>query len=622
MDEKALVKKICMCLGGRSNIEEITLCANRLRFRLKNIEKIQEDQLKNTEGILEFINRKGEYQILFSNNTESIYRELERNLSLTSSSKIGIGKMRRLCSKIGSAFLSVLPILIGACILEIVLAILVYLDWITERGIIYTILSDTIQIVFIFFPFLLSLSLGRIFRCNRFLCVMTAAIFMMSNGADGLSTTQIPILDTVVPIVNYNAMLIPLIFTIWLVGHMDDWMKKIVENSWFDLLRKIIVLFITVPIVLYLIVPIYTQMISILVAGILGVQVVANWFVPMIIGGLFPVIMVLGLQYGLTPKATVLASAGMDFLIGPGMFAGFLAQAGAAFVVAMKTKYRKTRQLAGYSSFLCLFGFCEPAVYGIDLKRRVPLYASMAGGAIAGLYMGIFQVQKVERGLPGILLLPSYYAGGIMNLVHVIIGSVLGCAISSFLTYRFLDDDIELRERTIIVENKVINSLKFPKDISEFEQAQGEIIAACTSGRAIPLQHVNDPIFANELLGKGVAILPTEGRIVAPVRGKVIVLFDSKHAIGIESENDTEVLIHIGLGTVSLKGEYFHACVDIGDWVEVGDTLIEFDLEKIKDLGYDTVIPVTICNSDDYKQVISLIHQEVKVLEPLTKVVR
>ena len=319
----------------------------------------------------------------------------------------------------------------------------------------------------------------------------------------------------------------------------------------------------------------------------------ASWLVPTLIGGLTPLLVMTGTHYGLIPIGiNNRMTMGYDTIIYPGMLASNVSQGGAALAVALKTKNSEIRQLASSAGITAVCGITEPALYGVNLRFKTPLYSSMIGGAVGGLFLGLFRVCNYSGGSPGFLTLPSYIGGDtMMNFVYACIGAVISVAVS-FVSCLVLYKDKE--EVTVKEDENVQRSL-----------GNEIIIASPMKGEIMPLNEVNDETFASEMMGKGVAIKPVDGKVVSPINGIVQTIFKTKHAIGLKSEDGTEILIHIGMDTVQLEGKHFKAYVKDGGKVKIGDTLIEFDTEAIKKEGYELTTPVIVTNTNDYLEVLA-----------------
>ncbi len=267
-----------------------------------------------------------------------------------------------------------------------------------------------------------------------------------------------------------------------------------------------------------------------------------------------------------------------------------ISQAAASLAVSLKTKDKELKQIAFSSSITAfLGGITEPAMYGVTLKLKKPMYACMIGGATAGLFAGIVNLKAFVYVTPGLLSLPMWVSEGTNNLIHAIITLIIAAVVTFIATLIIgFDDPVEQNkeeQRKVIEENIYINILTPVK------------------GDTVPLKDIDDETFSSGIMGAGIGIIPREGKVYAPGDGIVSACFKTGHAIGM-TINDIEVLIHVGIDTVSLDGKYFNLAIKQGQNVKKGDLLLEFDIDKIKDAGYDLTTIVIITNSNDYMDVL------------------
>ena len=317
-------------------------------------------------------------------------------------------------------------------------------------------------------------------------------------------------------------------------------------------------------------------------------------------GGLSPLLVMTGMHYSLYPAIfTQLATSGYQTIF-PGMLVANVCQGAAALCVSVKSKNSDLKQLAASTGATAVIGITEPAMYGVNLKLKKPFYAVLAGGAIGGLYAGITGVKVFTPGGAALVGVPAYIGPEISNIINILIASAIGFVVTFALTW-ILGFEDEVEETEELEENTDIKPLK--NKIS---------IMSPINGEAVPLSSVNDLTFAEEIMGKGIAIIPTEGKVVSPINGTVEMVFNTKHAIGLKSDDGAEILIHIGLDTVKLEGEHFNVFVKNGDRVNVGDKLVEFDKDAIKNKGYDVITPIIVTNTMDYLEVMASNVESVK----------
>ena len=413
---------------------------------------------------------------------------------------------------------------------------------------------------------------------------------------------------------SYSSSVLPIILAVWFMSYIEPIADKISPKAIKFFSKPLITALITGIVTLVVIGPLGYIISDKIGLGIKTLESYASWLVPTILGALTPLLIMTGTHYGLIPIGiNNRMTMGYDTIIYPGMLASNVAQGGAALAVAVKSKDTEIKQLASSAGITAVCGITEPALYGINLRFRSALYSSMIGGAIGGLFLGIFRVCNYSGGSPGFLTLPSYIGGDTMtNFVFAVIGAAVSVAVAFVACLILYKDPVDENEEVKVTE-KVENT-----------RANGNMITvkAPLTGEAVALKNVNDPVFADEIMGKGIAIIPTEGKVVSPVNGTIEMLFDTKHAIALKDENGVEMLIHIGLDTVKLGGKHFNAHVKQGDKVTVGTLLVDFDMEKIKEEGYDCITPVVITNGAEFGEILAIDDKSVTKGEELIKVVK
>ena len=357
--------------------------------------------------------------------------------------------------------------------------------------------------------------------------------------------------------------------------------------------KPLITIFVTGLVGLIVIGPIGYIISNYVADGVNALNTYCSWLVPVLVGTLTPLLVMTGTHYGLVPIGiNNRMMMGYDTLIYPGMLASNVAQGGAALAVSIKSKKTDVKSLASSAGITAVCGITEPALYGVNLRFKTPLYASMIAGGIGGLFMGIFGVKNFSGGSPGFLTLPSYIGDDTLTSFYfACIGAVISVVLAFVITLVIFKD-----------EEETTREEKDDSAASEKKSVQGKEIEIFSpiKGEAVELSEVDDPTFAEEILGKGAAIIPSEGKVSAPFDGTVISVFDTKHAIALQSVDGLELLIHIGLDTVKLNGKHYDAKVSNGDKIKKGQELIVFDMDKIKKEGYDIVTPVVVTNPDDY----------------------
>lgn len=622
MNYRELAKDILKNVGGEGNVTAVTHCATRLRFNLKDDSKANTEVLKNTKGIMGVVSKGGQFQVIIGSDVASVYRplcELGTFETKTGSSEDDgekKGAVAKVLDTVAGIFTPIIPAITGAGMLKAVLALLVFFKWIDPTSQAYQILNFMSDAAFYFLPFLLANSAAKKFKCNPYMAMTIAAILLHPTFAAMKSAGEpVHFLGLPITLVSYSSSVIPIILSVWFMSYVEPIADKISPKPVKFFTKPLITMVVTGITALVVIGPIGTICGDGIAAGIKVLDDYASWLVPLIVGIFSPLLVMTGMHYGLIPIGiNNIATAQFDTVVGPGMLASNIASGAASLGVSIKTKDSDLKQLASSAGITGVCGITEPAMYGVHLKTKVSLYATMIGGGFGGLYLGIMGVGRYTSGSPGLLALPGYIGDqGFTNITHACIGAAIAFVVS-FIAALVLYKDKEVE--TVKAEEKQ------PVDRTQFQASEGDVIGAPMAGTAIALAEVEDPTFAEEILGKGIAINPVSGEVYAPVDGEILTVFDTKHAYGIKGDNGVELLIHIGIDTVKLNGQHFTAMVKDGDRVKKGDLIAKFDLEAIKAAGYSTITPVIVSNTGDYTDVLGLAGHAVNVNDQLMKVIK
>lgn len=606
MNYKNLAAEILALVGGEKNVAMVTHCATRLRFNLKDSKKADTSALKETEGVLGVVEKSGQYQVVIGNDVPNVFKELTAlGKFSTEASSDDSGEKKSILNTvfdtISGIFTPFLPALTGAGMIKAVMALLVAFNLVDRNSQLYSILNFIADSAFYFMPILLAYSAAQKFKTNPYLAMTLGGVllhpsFLSMVNAAKESGDPLRFLGVPIPLVSYSSSVIPIILTVWLMSYVHRLADKISPKIIKFFTVPLITLIITAPIMLTLIGPLGSYIGNVVASGIAILDARASWLTPLIIGAFSPLLVMAGMHYAIIPfGVNNLATLGYDTLVGPGMLASNVAQGGAALAVALKTKNFNLKQLAYSAGVTAVCGITEPAMYGVTLKLKKPLYAVIIGGGLGGLFAGIFGVRRFMSGSPGLLTLPAYLGDPLSNFFF----AVGTCAIS--FVGAFVVTLILGFEDPKSPEQKSAPALEPTRE--EKRPGKKTTLCAPVSGAVIPLSEVDDPTFSTEVLGKGAAVIPNSGRVVSPAHATVITVYDTNHAICLVSDDGAEILIHIGLDTVRLKGNYFSCKVKEGQKVALGDLLIEFDLQKLKEEGYDTVTPLIVSNADDYSEI-------------------
>lgn len=638
MNYQELGAKILELVGGKENVTGINHCATRLRFNLKEESKAQTEKLKSTEGVLGVVSKGGQYQIIIGNDVNHVYKPIAEECNLNKISKgtsqpeekKGLGS--RFIDTITGIFTPILSAITAAGMLKAILAVLTAFHWIDTEGSTYQVISFMADAAFYFLPILLANSAAKKFDCNPYLAMMLGGILLHPNFVNMVTAskeTGEAIRLFFLPVYNasYSSSVIPIILTVWFMSYVEPIADKISPKAIKFFTKPLITILVTGTVSLLLLGPVGYVVANWIADGVNLLNTYVSWLVPLILGGLFPLLVMTGTHYGIIPIGiNNRMTTGYDTIVYPANLASNIAQGAAAFAVAVKTKAREVRQLAGSAGITAVCGITEPALYGINLRFKTPLISACIGGAAGGLYVGLFRVKNYAGGSPGLLTLPGYLGGtGFADLIHACVGAGIAFVISFIVSYVLFKDDSAGDSLTEVYEgNKggTETGTETKMETVKEPPKQGIVdIASPVTGRLLPISEVKDKTFSEEMMGKSAAVIPEEDIFVSPVNGTVQVVFDTGHAIGFLSEEGAEVLIHVGLDTVNLEGKHFSPLVKAGDRVKIGTPVLRVNLAEIKKAGYDTVTPVIITNSAEYANVTTGEQGNVKKAETIMKAI-
>lgn len=632
MNYQELGEKILTLVGGKENVAGLTHCATRLRFNLKDDGKAQTDKLKKTPGVLGVVMSGGQYQIVIGNDVNHVYKPIAEKCNLNQDSKVqGGGEKKsigaRFIDTITGIFTPVLPAITAAGMLKAVLSLLVAFKLVETSASTYQVINFMADAAFYFLPLLLANSAAKKFGCNPYLAMMLGGMLLHPNFINMVAASKESgeaIKLFFIPIYNagYSSSVIPIILSVWFMSLVEPIADRISPKAIKFFTKPLITSLVAGAAGLAVFGPIGHIIASWIASGVTLLNTYVSWLVPLILGGVFPLLVMTGTHYGIIPIGiNNRMTTGFDTIVYPANLASNIAQGAAAFAVAVKTKKQEVRQVASSAAITAVCGITEPVLYGINMRFKTPLISACIGGACGGLFMGLFTVKNYGGGSPGLMTLPGYIGGdSLRDLMLACIGAAIAFAITfviSFVLYKDEADEEETLETTAGVEEKAGQEAAV-KGISDSITN----ICAPVKGQLVPLSSVNDPTFAEEILGKGAAVIPEDGTLVSPVKGKVQTVFATKHALGLVSDSGVEILIHVGLDTVNLNGKYYEALVQDGDSVEVGTPILKVDFAGIKSEGYDIITPVIVTNTVDCGDVIAVSEGEVKPKETIIKVVK
>jgi PTS system beta-glucosides-specific IIC component len=619
MTNEELAKKIVEKIGGEENIQNFTHCATRLRFNLKDNSKADLKTIANLDGVLNAQLQNGQTQVIIGAKVQKIYHEVQKIVKIDEDAAHfepaeKKGKISSVIETIAGIFSPAIPMIIAGGMLKAVVSLLTTYNLINAESSEVAILSMIGDLVFYFLPFILALSAAKKFKTNEFLALGLAAGYMyptILNGALAIADTGI---DTIsffglpILLVNYKSTVIPIILSVWFLSYVDKWVNKFMPDFLKIIFSAMIVLLIMIPLQLVVLGPIGSYVGEYLAIFIRWFYTVGGVFSAFALGGTRSVLTMLGMHYAIGPlQIQEIAATGGSYILVSALTAN-MSQAGAALGVFLRAKDKSVKSLAATSSISAFLGITEPAMFGVNLRYKRPFGFALLSSAIGAAFLSLFNAQGTAYVPPSLLTLPVFTAN---NFGALIIGVLISAGLACVLTYLFGLPKEVTTARVEPTDDSVMISSKVKENF---------VIESPLSGEVISLAEVNDEVFSQELVGKGNAIIPTEGKIVAPFDGTISVFFDSKHALGLLSDEGVEILIHVGIDTVNLEGKYFSSTLKQGDTFKKGDVLLTFDIDKIKASGYEISTPIVVTNMDAYQEIISSEHKLIKTGESLIKV--
>ena len=587
---KKTAVEILDSVGGKDNVQNVVHCATRLRFHLKNNDKANKTETEKINEVLQVVESGGQYQVVIGNIVGDVYEQLipmlDKNVNSNSDVKSG-SFFNKAIDLISGIFVPILPALIGAGMIKGMLMLAVQLGLNSKNGT-YQIWYAASDAVFYFLPVLLAVTSAKKFKANTFLALAVAGameyptlVTLFGNAATKLTFLGIPVVGA-----KYPSSVLPIIFTIYFMSKIEHFCNDHFHPAVKNVLTPLISIGVTVPIAFLIIGPVMDILGNWLGKGYSSLYNLSPLICGAIFGAIWQILVVFGLHWGIVPigynNLALYGRNTINGMVGPSNFA----QAGAAFGVFLKSKNTEIKELALSSSVTGIFSITEPSIYGINLKYKKPFYIACGVSAIAGAITGSANSAAVAAGPVGILSIPIFVGKGFVPFLIAIIFAFFATAA---LTYFFGYKDEEHK----------------PKQVNKSNIPVGEKITSPLEGESFSLEKVNDTAFSSLALGEGVAITPKEGKIYSPVSGIVRVAYNTGHAYGLLSNNGAEILIHLGINTVELKGKYFTSHVTQGMKVSKGDLIAEYDLDKIKRAGYDPTVMEIVTNTSEYTSVLT-----------------
>ena len=641
MDYNKIAQDILDNVGGKANVKQVTHCFTRLRFILKDESLAKKDVVEHLEGVISVVVSGGQFQVVCGAKVTKIY---DATVAILGDAVAGgsvdeqvpdqkqpLGNL--ILQKITEIFTPLVPAIAAAGLIKGLLAAFAKVPGFDTANSTYIIMNTASNVIFYFMPIFLAYTASKALKCSTVVAMMLGGFIchptidaLVQDVATKSTIFGLPVIKMAFTVGEsskvfaYTESVIPILLGVIVLYFLEKFLKKVIP----EILQLILVpglsLIIMVPVMLTVVGPvgIYVgYIIQFLYNALYGFSPVLGGI---IVGGLWGVCVIFGAHRALLPIGlNDVALTGTNTLM---CFAGSanFSQAGAALGVMLKTKSQDLKQVAASASLSAwLVGITEPAIYGCNLRLKKPMVCAVIAGALGGGIMGIGHAVNTGFANNGILTIMSNYGEG--TSLGQFVAYLLGIAVAFFgaaiLTYIVGFEDVDAVPAGAAALESDLAMPTAPVHTGETVE-----IASPVEGKAYPLNEVQDEVFASEALGKGIAVLPTKGEVVAPADCTVSVLYPTLHAMGLKLEDGTELLIHIGMDTVAMNGDGFTKHVNEGDKIKKGTPIVSFDIDKIKAAGYDTTVSVIISNTADFAEVTGVPAEKADLTRVVIKAVK
>ncbi|MGE6630611.1 beta-glucoside-specific PTS transporter subunit IIABC [Bacillus sp. NPDC077027] len=593
MNYKQTAKDVLQHVGGKENIAHLEHCSTRLRFTLNDQNKANVPALEKTEGVIA-VRMSGQCQVVIGNDVIEVYEKLTDILGGVPSGQNGSSNQPKEKQKVGTVLLDfivgvfqpLVPAIAGGGILKSFLLLFSLLGLIDAKGQTYQILNMVGDAPLYFLPLLVAVTTANKLKVNPLVALSAVGALLLPNMTTML-TEGAQLFSFDLKNIAYAYQVFPAILSVLLYAQMEKLFTRISPKPIRIFFVPMMSLVITVPITLLLLGPIGFTVGQGFSAIILAMFDKVGWIAVAILAAVLPFMVASGMHKAMVPYAvTTMGNLGKEALYLPASLAHNIAESGACFAVALRTKDKVLRSTAISAGISAFFGITEPALYGVTLQNKRVLGSVMIGSFIGGIFIGLVGIQAFVLVGPGLASMSMFVSDDLpRNFMFAVIGFVISFVVA-FVAAFILGKDRKKEET---------EQGAFAEKLGGDETFKSPVV-----GQMISLSDVEDEIFSSKVMGEGIAIIPTKGELYAPVDGEVSLLFETNHALGMKTANGVEILFHIGIDTVQLEGKFFKPLVKAGDRVKAGDLLIQFDLEKIVEAGYDPVTLAVITNTDKY----------------------
>ena len=640
LDYTKAAQEVLDAIGGADNVVSAAHCATRLRLVLADDSKVDQAAVDNALGAKGNFKASGQLQVIYGTGTvNKVYDEFIRLGNITAATKAEAkaaaaeqqkNPFMRAIKLLGDVFVPIIPAIVASGLLLGILSALSFMD---SNGFItldtnnawYQILNLVSNTAFTFLQILIGYSAASAFGANPYLGAVIGMLLINPGlqNANTVATEGVQQTFTVIPGLysiewtGYQGHVIPIVIAAGILAFIEKRLHKVVPEAFDLFVTPLVSVAATAYIVMLAVGPVFVWAENAILGAIQLLLTLPLGLGSLIMGALYAPTVVTGIhQMYTTIDLGQIAAQGVTYWL-PLASAANIGQAGAALAVALKTRDVKIRSLALPSSLSAFMGITEPAIFGVNLRFFKPFVAGCIGGGLGAMFASVAGLAASGTGVTGIFGILLCLNQPVQYIIMFAIAGIVSFAIS-FMLYRDETPAQDTASTTPAVEAapaaaEPAPAPSGPTPTSEPAAALPASIVAPLAGNAIPMEQVSDPVFASGVMGGGIAIVPSEGKLYAPADGKVIVLADTGHAVGIAADNGAEILMHVGIDTVGLEGKPFTAHVKVGDHVNAGQLLMDIDLDYIRAQGLDTVTPIIITNTASYEAVEPCANGPVKV---------
>lgn len=610
-----LAQDIVVNVGGKENVSGLVHCITRLRFTLKDESMAQDETLKNMDGVITVMKSSGQYQVVIGNHVPEVFEDVCKMLDLENNSGESEPpkkqkKIDLLIDTVSGIFQPILGIMAACGMLKGFNTLFATLHLYSETSGGYLVINAAGDALFTFLPLFLGYTAAKKFGLKPMIGLALGAAMCypgiqgsaIAEGAKPLYTLLnetmfaspvyvdffgIPIIS-----IDYTGTVIPIILTVWFASKCEKFFNRYVPDLVKFFFVPMLTLLVALPVAMIVIGPIATFASTLISEFTLMIRSFSPLLAGAIVGATWQILVIFGIHWGFIPVyINNIMTLGYDNVMMP-FFACTFATSAVVLGIYFKTKDKKLKQMAIPNFISGIFGVTEPAIYGMLLPLKKPFIISCIAGGIGGAFYGHFNFRKFIMGGMGIFELPNMMNpdGSMGNIIVALVGIVISMTVGFLLTVIFYKEPATQSN----LDGKVTK-----ENITETSEAEETILFSPLNGKVIPLEEVKDAAFSSGALGDGLAVLPESGELYSPINGTVVALFPTGHAIGLSTDSGVEILIHIGMDTVSLEGKGFETSVSVGDKVIRGQKLIDFDKDAIISAGYDIITPIVITNTQD-----------------------